>query len=160
MGRMKCPGEGRGPCPGSHKSSLSTGSEAGWNNVPFISNPDILFFLPHAEHGVNHPPHASKFTQPYCLWALRSQESAWGCQQEGSCRLSLAQCPCCRCLGLKGQGWGGGAGEISICHSCQQALTQLSFTERQHLLHLQTTAGEEFYPVLIFHSRETGAELN
>ena len=76
--------------------------------------------------------------------------------QAESSPVSLLQVP-----GAKGSGLGrGGAGEISICHSCQQALTQLSFTERQHLLHLQTTAGEEFYPVLIFHSRETGAELN
>lgn len=117
VGRMKHPG-GRGPCPGSHKSSLSTGSGLA-GTMSHSSLIQIYFFFFMQNMGrigtpteVTQPNLRSKFTQPYCLWALRSQESAQG----GSCRLSLAQRPYCRCLRLKGGG-GGGAGEISICQA-------------------------------------------
>lgn len=120
---MKYPEEGRGPCPGSHKSSLSTGSEAGWNNVPFISNPDILiFFFLHAEHGEDGDTNRSHMAKPKgarshnpIASGLSGAKNQHRAVEEGSCRLSLSQCPCCRCLGLKGGG--GGAGEISICQA-------------------------------------------
>lgn len=46
--------------------------------------------------------------------------------------------------GSKGKwtAWGGGKRRDSIFRSGQQAPTQLSFTEKQYLVHLQTTAGK------------------
>lgn len=96
--------------------------------APFFSNPNVLFFLSRGlGRGQRTPTEVTKPTLMEQLHTTITPErsaqkprNVWGCLEEGS----PPQAP-----GAKKER--DGEEETSPFHSCQEALTQLPFTERQ-----------------------------